>query len=279
MPSTILLIGSGLLGIIVGSFLNALSFRFNTGQRFFSARGMGGRSRCMHCGHTLSTLDLIPLISFIFLRGKCRYCGTRISWQYPLVELVGGGLGVLVYMAHPLLAGDNLTFLTPLPFIFWFVVWMTLLFVVIYDLKHTIIPWSCSGLLAALALTSLFLNFQTMQFVVPGTWVLLAGPLCALPLFLLSLVSGGTWMGWGDSALELSLGWLLGLSLGATALMLAFWIGAVVGIMLLLLSRMGIFGYTIRSEIPFAPFLVLGVFIAFFFHVDFFSNIAPLFQF
>ncbi len=279
---TILFVGSALLGLIVGSFLNALSFRFNTGQKFFSKRGMGGRSRCMRCAHELSALDLVPVLSYVFLRGKCRYCGARISWQYPLVELIAAVLGALVYWANPVLTSSGVQ---PLPFLFWFSVWMTLLFVVMYDLKHTIIPWSCSGLLAALAVVLLFLNLQTLHFSVPGPWTLLAGPLLALPLFLLSLVSGGTWMGWGDSALELSLGWLLavsiGLSAGVTALCLAFWIGAVVGVMLLLLShiffRIGFFGYTIKSEIPFAPFLVLGALLAYFFHVDFFSTLSALF--
>jgi prepilin signal peptidase PulO-like enzyme (type II secretory pathway) len=130
--------------------------------------------------------------------------------------------------------------------------------------------------LAALAVCSLFFNVDTLQFVVPGSWAILAGPITALPLFLLSLVSRGTWMGWGDSALEISLGWFLGLSLGLGALMLAFWIGAIVGIVLMGLSRLGFFGYTIRSEIPFAPFLVLGAALAYFFHVDIFSSISPL---
>ncbi|HEV8667032.1 MAG TPA: prepilin peptidase [Candidatus Paceibacterota bacterium] len=277
---TILLVGAGLLGLIVGSFLNALSFRFNTGQPFFSKRGMGGRSRCMHCGHELSSLDLVPVFSFLFLGGKCRYCGAKISWQYPLVEVTAAALSVLIFLQVSKVtpSAEGVTLLVG--FIFWFVVWMTLLFIVIYDIKHTIIPWSCSILLALLGFCSLFCNLHTLQFAVPGIWLFLAGPLLALPLFLLSLVSGGTWMGWGDSELELGLGWLLaasvGISAGVTAFMLAFWIGAGVGVVLLLLSHAGIFGYTIKSEIPFAPFLVLGAVLAYFFHVDFFSTISTL---
>ena len=121
---------------------------------------------------------------------------------------------------------------------------------------------------------SLFVSFTPVQLAVPSLWMLAAGPLLALPLFLLSLVSRGTWMGWADSLLELSLGALLGLSMGATALMLAFWSGAIVGVALLLLSRVHFFRYTIKSEMPFAPFLILGVALAYFFHVDFFSSLA-----
>ena len=252
------------LGTILGSFINALVFRFNTG------RGVGGRSRCMHCGHQLTALDLIPILSFLFLRGKCRYCGAKISIQYPLVELVAGALALLVYLRHPELSA----------FSFQLSVWMTLLFVVVYDIRHGIIPWSVSGLLAALALVYIGFSFLGyLDFVSPNiltkslTWSLLAGPILAAPLFFFSLVSRGTWMGWGDSALELSLGWLLGLTVGATALVLAFWSGAAVGIALILFKR----GYKMKSELPFAPFLVLGALAAHFFHVDFFATLPLLF--
>ncbi|MGC9602474.1 MAG: prepilin peptidase [Minisyncoccia bacterium] len=280
---TIFLVGATLLGVIVGSFLNALSFRFNTGVPFFSTRGMGGRSRCMQCGHALGGLDLVPVFSYIFLGGKCRYCGSRISAQYPLVEIVAGMLGagvfVRVWDAMPPQGGIA----SALAFLFWFVIWMTLLFVVIYDLKHMIIPWSCSLVLVALAVVGIMFNLVGKGTLMPLTaaptsnlWALLAGPLLALPLFLLSLVSWGRWMGWADSALELSIGALLGLSAGATALSFAFWSGALIGVILIALSRvfsrLHFFRYTIKSEMPFAPFLVLGAALAYFCHVDFFSS-------
>lgn len=247
------------MGVIIGSFLNALLFRFNTGHS-----ALAGRSKCMQCGHTLQALDLIPLFSYLLLGGRCRYCSARISVQYPLVEVTGAVLSLLVYLMHP----------TPVAYAFWFLVWMTLLFIVVYDLRHTIIPWSASFLLLALAILSLFVSFDTMPiiFFTPNMWSLLAGPILASPLVLLSLVSGGRWMGWGDGPLELSLGLLLGLTLGGTALMLAFWIGAAVGILLIVFKK----GLTMRSELPFAPFLVAGAFITYFFHVDFFSSLPFL---
>jgi prepilin signal peptidase PulO-like enzyme (type II secretory pathway) len=88
-------------------------------------------------------------------------------------------------------------------------------------------------------------------------------------------------MGWGDSALELSLGWLLGLYLGLTALMLAFWTGALLGLAVMLYQRLswqsGRSRLTMKSEMPFAPFLVLGAALAYFLHVDFFQQISILF--
>ncbi len=238
------------LGAIFGSFINALVFRFNTG------RGMRGRSRCMHCNHTLGALDLVPILSFFFLRGRCRFCRAKLTIQYPVVEAAASLLALGAYLNNP----------EPLVFMFWFVVWMTLLFAVVYDIRHTVIPWSVSGLLALLALGWLIASSPTPLDI-------LAGPLLALPLFLFSLVSGGRWMGWGDSALELSIGWLLGLAAGLTALMLAFWSGAAVGIALILIKR----GYKMNSELPFAPFLVLGALVVYFFHVDFFTTLPLLF--
>ncbi len=255
-------VAAAVLGAILGSFINALSFRWGTGRSIAN-----GRSKCMQCGHTLAASDLVPVFSYVFLGGRCRYCSARISVQYPLVELAAAGLSLLVFLNYP----------APLPYAFWLLVWMTLLFVVVYDLRHTVIPWSCSILLAVLAFISLFVSFGSLgnlvQLHVPGMWALLAGPLLALPLTLISLVSRGRWMGWGDGALELSLGWFLGLAAGGSALMLAFWIGAAVGILLIALKK----GLTMRSELPFAPFLILGALAAQFFHVDFLSSLPLLF--
>lgn len=243
------LIPVALLGAIFGSFLNALLFRYNTGRSIAN-----GRSKCMRCGHTLGVGDLVPVLSYLFLKGRCRYCATRISVQYVLVELAAMVLAVAVYLKDP----------SPLAFSLGFATWLTLLFIVVYDLRHQIIPWSASITLAILALLSMS-EFTGLT--------LLAGPLLMLPLFLLSLVSGGRWMGWGDSALQLGLGWLLGLTAGLTALLIACWTGGVVGIMLAALSKR----YTMKSEVPFAPFLIWGAACAYFFNVDLFPTLPALF--
>lgn len=255
------LLNAFIFGAVIGSFLNALLYRFNTGRGILWAHSTSlraSRSRCMHCGHTLGALNLIPIFSYIFLRGRCRYCHSRVSLQYPLVEGTLGLISMLIFLQYP----------EPVSYLYFLLVWAIILFIVVYDLKHTIIPWSFSVPLALLTLLPLFTQGATPP-------ELLAGPILALPLFLISLFSGGRAMGWGDSFFELSLGWLLGLSLGFSALMLAFWSGAVVGLFLILLSRWKVAQrrFTIRSEIPFAPFLVLGALLAQFLHVDFFSTL------
>lgn len=250
-PEIILAVAVAFLGAILGSFLNALLYRYNTGISV-----VRGRSKCMRCGHTLHATDLLPILSYIFLQGKCRYCRSHIALQYPLVELAAAALALLLFVQHP----------APLEFAYSFLVWLTLLFIFVYDLRHQVIPWSANGLLVLLAIGGLVAFHAS-----PTDW--LAGPLLALPLFLLSLVSGGKWMGWGDAPLQLGLGWFLGLWAGLTGLVLAFWAGALVGIVLMLCSSR----YTMRSEVPFAPFLIFGAWCAYFLHVDLFSNIPALF--
>lgn len=252
-----MLIGAGGLGIILGSFLNALLFRFNTGKSVLK-----GRSACMCCGHTLGAPDLVPLLSFIFLRGRCRHCRAKISRQYPTVEALAGLLAVLVYLQ----TGPTLWFA------YWLSVWLVLLFIVVYDLRHFIIPWSASLALIALALVGVLLTMFGQPGGAAGEWW--AGPALAAPLLLISLVSRGRWMGWGDGFLELSLGWLIGISAGLTALLLAFWAGALVGVVLLVMAKNR---YTMRSEVPFAPFLILGCAAAYFLHVDLFPYLTILF--
>jgi leader peptidase (prepilin peptidase)/N-methyltransferase len=247
-----MIFAAGVLGAIVGSFLNALSFRLGTGRSV-----MRGRSHCMRCGKTLTAIDLVPIVSYLCLRGRCRHCGVRISIQYPLVEAAAAALGAAVFALNA----------DPLQFALWFVAWMTLLFVVVYDLRHFIIPWSCSIVLALLGLAHVWMSGL-------GIWSVAAGPALAAPLLLLSLVSRGRWMGWGDGALQLGLGWLLGPTMGLTGLVLGFWSGAAVGIVLLAAQK----GYTMKSELPFAPFLILGAGVAYFFHVDIFSTLPALFH-
>ncbi len=247
-----MLVAAAIFGAILGSFLNALSFRYNTGRSV-----LRGRSKCLRCGHTLLWLDLIPVFSWLILAGRCRYCGAKISWQYPLVECAAAALSAGVYVLHP----------EPALYALGTALWMTLLFLFVYDLRHSVLPLPALALAAVLALLQVWIaGFDV--------WHLLAGPILAAPLLLISLVSAGRWMGWGDGILQLSLGWAVGLTAGFSALCIAFWSGACVGIALLYVAK----GITMKSEVPFAPFLIVGAGVAYFFHVDFFQALPLLFS-
>src|SRR6185503_15262997 len=94
MP-TIFLIFSFVLGTIVGSFLNVVALRYNTGMT------LKGRSKCFSCGKNLEWHELIPVISFLFQKGQCKTCKSSISWQYPIIELSGGLLFILIFYFFP----------------------------------------------------------------------------------------------------------------------------------------------------------------------------------
>ncbi|PIZ87448.1 MAG: prepilin peptidase, partial [Candidatus Nealsonbacteria bacterium CG_4_10_14_0_2_um_filter_40_15] len=111
-----------IFGLIAGSFLNCVIYRLEQGQSFLK-----GRSYCPLCKHTLSWQDLVPVLSFLFLRGKCRYCRQKISLQYPLVELATGILFVLI-------------FLFAFNFLYYLIMGCFLIIIFVYDLKHYIIP-------------------------------------------------------------------------------------------------------------------------------------------
>ena len=250
-------------GLIIGSLLNVVILRLNT------QKSLGGRSACMSCMNKLSWYELLPVFSYLGLRGRCRNCKTRISIQYPLVELATGLIfGLLFLKFQDVFFWDTLSF--SFTYAYYTVVFSLLAVIATYDLKHKIIPDSLSFTLGIMAFVGLFLfninNFSELSLHVPSVLDLLSGPLIALPFALFWLVSSGKWMGLGDAKLALSLGWLLRFSGALSGVVLAFWIGAVVGIMLVIFSPK----HGMKSEIPFAPYLVLGTFLAFIFSLSLF---------
>lgn len=255
-------------GSIIGSFLNVLIFRYNTGLTIM------GRSFCFCCNKQLTWKELFPVFSFLALRGKCRLCKSKISWQYTIVEAFMGIVSMLIFWK---LGGVNvfLDKISRTPDIGWlltigflFVIFSLLVAISVYDFKHKIIPDAWAYTFAAVAFLRLVLLPDSLPFY-PTSIDLFSGLILALPFALLWLVSGGRWMGLGDAKLALGLGWFLGLMEGLVAIVLAFWIGAIFGLSLLLIGKLSEFSIfrrkmTMKSELPFAPFLILGLFIVFF---------------
>lgn len=264
MPAALIF---GLLGLIVGSFLNVLIVRHGV-------RSIGGRSACPSCGKTIHWYDNIPVVSWFVLRGRCRFCSANISIQYPLVEVLTAVLFVLVGNAGHMPWNQPLLLLVFVPAL---AIVSLLLAIAVYDLYHKIIPdlWVYS--FDALAFGIGFWNWTLGTD--PLYFFFVAGPFAALPLFFLWLVSRGAWMGFGDVKLALGIGWLLGPLYGIVAVFFAFVIGAVISIFILLplphimyaFSHLGITsyaqpatGFTMKSEIPFGPFLICSCFILWF---------------
>lgn len=249
------------LGTIIGSFLNVVIYRFNTGKTIVK-----GRSICMTCNRNLRWYELIPLFSFLIQKGKCRRCASRISHQYPIVEFITGIVFVLIaFKFIPILGFSYPIYLFSV--IFFVFIFSLLIVISVYDLRHKIIPDKLVYIFIFLSFVSIFIN----QFS-PGTFIelpklshLIAGPILALPFMLIWYFSKGKLMGLGDSKLILGIGWMLGLSLGFCAVVLSFWIGTIVSLIVMFLSKKKM---NMKTEIPFAPFLIIGTFVTFLFSLD-----------
>lgn len=252
MPS-IFLIFSFILGTIIGSFLNVVALRYNTGMT------LKGRSKCFSCGKNLEWHELVPILSFFYQGGECKKCKSKISWQYPLIEILAGVLFILIFYYFPptsLQASFNT--------VFYLFITSLLLIIAIYDIKHKIIPDPIVYLFAFVAFLKLFIS-PDLNFFVPSIGDLISGPLLASPFFFIWLFSKGKWMGLGDAKLTLGIGWVLGFTAGLSAVILAFWIGAIISVIWIYVVFRK---FKSKQEIPFGPYLILGMYLVLFFGIS-----------
>jgi len=190
-----------LFGLIVGSFLNCVVYRLETGGSFLK-----GRSFCPHCKHNLALQDLIPVFSFLFLRGKCRYCGQKISWQYPIVEISTAVIFFIIFNFQFLTSKQFLIF-NFLDLFYYWVIASFLIIVFVYDLKHYIIPDKV--IYPAIALAFIY-NLARLRLDGFGPEVFVAAFGAAAFFAAIVLVSRGKWMGIGDIKLAFLMGLILG---------------------------------------------------------------------
>lgn len=226
-----------IFGLVIGSFLNVIILRIDDLKSVISSR-----SHCPNCKKTLAWYDLIPLLSFIVLRGKCRSCGKAISLQYPLVEFFTGLLFVFLF----LMFGLTLTAF------FYLIIFSLLAVVFVYDLKFQMVPEIFVWIVVILSLLG------GWYFGVFGFWNMLLGGLIGGGfLALLVLVSNEKWMGAGDIKIGLILGFLCGYPNVIFGIFSAFILGSIVG-----LFYIGMKKKTLKTALPFAPFLILATLIA-----------------
>ncbi|MGB9887038.1 MAG: prepilin peptidase [Moorellales bacterium] len=230
------------VGLAVGSFLNVCIYRLPRGESLAFPP-----SRCPTCGHRLTPQDLVPVLSYLWLKGRCRYCGERISPQYPLVELGAGGLFGLLYSIYGL---------SP-ELISRLVLASGLLVAAAIDLRHYRIP---NQLVVFLTVAAPLLNLWTREL---PWWQVLAGAAVGAGILgALAVLSRGG-MGEGDVKLAAATGLYLGPAGQVLAIFLAAAAGAMVGGVLIASGRK-----KRRDPIPFAPFLGAGSFIAYVWGAD-----------
>jgi len=257
------------LGSVIGSFLGVVSYRFHTGH------SLGGSSHCESCANDLAWYELVPVVSYLVLRGRCHTCGSFITIRHFLIEILTGFL----FMA----AGF---YIVDWRYLFLSLVLISVLIVIFaYDIKHMIIP---DELIIVLSVLSLVLF--AYQYYGNYTWAAvfwaLAGAAVASGFYgLIWLLSGGKAMGFGDVKLALPLGFIVGPVGAFSMIIFSFWIGAVCSLLIMFwpsikdvfksLLRLLHLGYsnslvekkarylTMKSEVPFAPFIAAAFLLTF----------------
>jgi len=261
------------LGLAVGSFLNVLICRYDPEKNLFAFSPLTGRSRCMHCDTELRWFELIPVISFFIQRGRCRKCNARISFQYPIVELltalifvyVPGGVGLAYPYFH----------VSPFEQVLWVVVFLLLLMIAVIDFRKTIIPDEATLVLAAIGAVIIVLHGQDFGITrgsFLGSYSLLFGwrenifvnhalaaALAVLFFGILIVVTRGRGMGMGDLKLAGALGVVFGWPDAIIIVGVAFVLGSVVALAEILRRKKGM-----KSYLPFGPFLSAASAVVFF---------------
>lgn len=228
-----------IIGLFIGSFFNVCIYRIPRGESIAFPP-----SHCPSCGLRIKPYDLVPVISYVFLRGRCRSCGERISLEYPAVEMLTGLIYMLLYLKY----GFNIDLLK------YMVLFSLLIIVSIIDLKHSIIPFKLmiAGYLAGIIFAAIgyILNGDILTYIFG---FLIGGGV----ILIIVLISGG--MGGGDIQLMSVIGLFLGFKLSILSLLLSFIIGACAGLTLILLKKKNY-----RDYIPFGPWLSLAACISIF---------------
>ena len=233
----------GLLGLLIGSFLNVVIYRVPRGESIASPG-----SHCPACGHYLRAWELVPVVSFLIQKGQCRNCQARISWRYPMVELL---TGVLFYLTAVLSFGMGIHPARLLLNLVFVAVLIALTFI---DLDTFRLPDVLTLPLLGLGLLGAFL--------IPGNpagWESVLSALGAGGLFWIIARFYPQGMGLGDVKLVAAMAAFLGFPSIFLAVFAGSFVGAITGISLLLLGKK-----SFRQQIPFGPYLALGAILALF---------------
>ena len=246
-----------LLGLLIGSFLNVCIYRIPKGESVVMPP-----SHCMNCGNRLTAIDLVPVFSFLFLRGKCRHCGVKISPRYAIVELFTSLTFVLLFYKYHLSLVD---FIASAYFI------SILIAIFFIDLDHMIIPDELviAGLIGGVPLI-VYNIFNAVQIYGDRNWwTPLLGALVGFGVLLLVAFLGfviyktDEAMGGGDIKLFAPIGIFLGWKMTVVAFLLSVFIAAFISIILMLLGIKDR-----KSTIPFGPFIVIGTFLTYLYGWD-----------
>ncbi|MFA5948154.1 MAG: prepilin peptidase [Candidatus Gracilibacteria bacterium] len=268
-----------ILGACIGSFLSVVIYRLHKNKKGI----VFSRSMCPNCKKPLKARHLIPILSFVFLRGKCAYCQKTISAHYFMLEIITGIVFLMTFLKW------NFLIVTPSiidPAIFdyaidwsifalfaFYIVEMGLLMgIFFFDVMYKIIPdsFSIPAIIIAIAGGLAFKNPYYMSMLYGGVGFFLF-------FFAQFFFSKGKWLGGGDIRIAILIGVLLGWEKGLLALILAYFTASIAGIALLIQKKA-----KLKSQLPFAPFLIIGILIALHFGkeiIDYYLSLDYLYYF
>lgn len=257
-----------IFGGALGSFANVVA------DRLYIRSFWTGRSVCDACAKSLSWYEMIPVFSFLFLRGRCSKCKVRYGSKHFWVELIGGILALLTYNSYlvnyfsysvnnNLFIGISLAILFAILFIVFTVIFL-------YDLRHKLVPSSFAFILIIIGLAfESYKAFNYMNYYGGMTnlfWLdLFSGFLIAAPFYFIYLFSGKRALGLGDILVFFGVGYLAGFIFGISIFLLSVWIGAIVSVLLLYLYPKK---YNRKSHIPFAPFIIFATILVLLLKID-----------
>lgn len=251
MPLIFWIIGLFVFGLAFGSFLNVVIARIDELETIWLSR-----SHCPKCQHVLAWYDLVPFLSFILLKTKCRHCQKTISWQYPLVEISTAAVLPLAY--YFLVAAGEMSVWAFLPLIITF---GALIITLVLDIKTMTLAPEILLVGIFFLLISYLVRFNLPLFL-DGLFGGLVFALIPLLIILIGkIIIKKDVMGWGDCLLAANLGLMLDIKRAILALLLSFILGGIISLILIIFKKVRFGEY---SEVPFGPFLIIAGFIVLF---------------
>lgn len=242
----------GFVGAAMGSFVGALVWRLKNKQNFISER-----SECEYCHHKLDWHDLIPVFSWLALKGRCRYCGKRIGIQALVLEIATAILFMLSFVLWP---GEIVGVLQITSFILWLATLVTLVALFVYDLHYKLLLDVLIFPAIGIATLKLALDIIYTQNLNLAVNAVVGIAICAGFFGLLYFISKGKWIGFGDVKFGILMGLLLGMPGSLIALVGSYYVAAVIILPLMLFKRL-----SAKSQVPFGPFLIAATILSFFF--------------
>lgn len=254
-------------GLALGSFVNALAWRsykrFQLSEAKMSAKKRAselkkvsitrGRSMCPHCEHALSAKDLVPVASWVALRGKCRYCRKKIAVQYPLIEVL---FAVLLAISFAFWPFQLTSWLGVVTFVIWSQVLVTMVALTIIDKSHQILPTPLVYQFGAMSLALTAVVSYLQKDISVATDALIGAVLLGTLFWAIYVLSHEKWVGGGDVRLLVGIGLLLGWQGGILAVVIASYIGTLILFGLVITGK-----YKRRMRIAFGPLLLAGSYI------------------